>query len=76
MSNGARCCAVRVCCPVAADRIAALKGLIQEEAEHAISEQAAEDAAKVVFENFDLVPLGVGAAIVDGYKEFFAEICP
>jgi hypothetical protein len=77
MSNGARCCAARVCCPADANaRIAALASLISEEAEHAISEQAASDAAKVVLENFDVVPVGVGEAIVDGYKDWFMELCP
>lgn len=76
MADARKCCALQVCCPNANDRIAALAGIIKDNAEHEMSQQAADDAAKVVLEEFDLVPLGVGAAIVDNYKDYFAELCP
>lgn len=78
MSNGQRCCVLGPCCPpppvatstiarVAPEAIAALA----KELEPVTGNSKA--VATFIFENYDLVPPGVGVAIVNAYAPEFEK---
>lgn len=88
MSNGAMCCYLRACCPPGAQREALTNKLYQLLAEElhrqgapaATATGAAEQEnnacaaqAAWLLDHFDLVPRGVGEAIVKAYRPVFAE---
>lgn len=75
MSNAGACCALRVCCPEPnqeGDRVAALV----HEFEHdggAEKHPSTFISADWLLSQYDLVPKGVGEAIVNGYRQFFKD---
>lgn len=74
MSNGVACCLLGVCCPPGGK--AAVAALAEEM--HEGLAVGAEDAgydgiAAWIMDNFDLVPKGVGKAIIEGYAPEFAK---
>ena len=74
MNGGHACCAIGLCCKARPDRIKALAEMIEHF--HALVETNGNlyhDAARVVLEHFDLVPLGLGDAIIRSYEPHFAE---
>lgn len=81
MSNGHVCCLLGVCCPPDEDgrRAAALFEEMKEahHSENGLMEPAGHDglhwAASWIIANFDLVPKGVGRAIVEGYAPEFEK---
>lgn len=81
MSNGPFCCYVRACCPEPEQHAALVKALaehLQDDPAIAVVD-AAEDLpsgtlksiVSWLLERVDLVPRGVGAAIVEGYGPYF-----
>jgi hypothetical protein len=86
MSNGVRCCLLGVCCPPFADgseekRLEALTEMIASrlpgDGDTLAAEtwkSAARAAAHVVLSQFDLVPKGLGDAIVEAYRLEFAKL--
>lgn len=83
MSNGPFCCYVRACCPAAEQQHALAKAIgehLQDDPAIAVVDAAedlptgtAQSVAGWLLEHFDLVPKGVGEAIVEGYRPFFKE---
>lgn len=79
MSNGIRCCILGPCCPppppgpdgkgprVSPDAIAALAKELEPVTGNS------EAVAAFIFEHYDLVPAGVGTAIVNAYAPEFAK---
>lgn len=79
MSNGHVCCLLAVCCPPDNDDRRS-QALFEEmnEAFEADATFGDDDsflrwAASWIVKNFDLVPKGVGRAIVEGYAPEFAK---
>lgn len=79
MSNGIRCCILGPCCPppptaapIAIDRVApeAIAALAKELEPITGNSKA---VAEFIFENYDLVPPGVGTTIVNAYAPEFAK---
>lgn len=72
MSNGQRCCALGVCCPPDSDSQRA--GLVAE-AEHALGSltPTAENVVNWIMSEYDVVPKGVGEAIVNAYDPEFRK---
>lgn len=75
MNGGHACCALELCCRKRSDRVRALAELIEHH--EAILASAEERPlyriAEVIIDSFDLVPKGVGTAIINGYEPYFAE---
>lgn len=65
------CCLLGVCCPPNEQK-AALTAKV-EEILGGSPAGTCEDVADWVLAHFDLVPKGVGAAIVEGYRDAFEE---
>lgn len=75
MSNGAqRCCILGICCPPPGGRAQQEDLLAHHLAEADNGECSYEEMAKFLLDNFDLVPKGVGAAIVEAYRPEFAKL--
>lgn len=70
------CCLLGVCCPPAQRQSALAAKVLECLNKPGTNQEKATDVAKVIFEDYDLVPKGVGAAIVEGYKDAFAEEPP
>lgn len=74
MSNGTTCCLIRACCPESEQRKELAEFFAQKLGWSATKTEAeagnAAAAADLILDHFDLVPKGVGAAIVEGYKPF------
>lgn len=77
MSNGTICCLIRACCPEPEQRDELAKKIAAEfgwsDEKNDSSTGNARAIADWVIDHFDLVPKGVGAAIVEGYKPYFKE---
>ena len=74
MSNGHGCCILAVCCPPGPRSRAALAHEISQH--FGWSEEftgTAQQLAEWLFDRYDLVPKGVGEAIVNAYGPHFAE---
>jgi len=74
MSNGHVCCILGVCCPPPGGRKAASKALAEEMAGYFSGKESYQQMAEWLLENFDLVPRGVGEAIVEAYRPEFAKL--
>lgn len=72
MSNGQRCCALGVCCPPDSDE---QRAALREELAHQLGGDPMDYAQLVEFvtSEYDLVPKGVGAAIVYAYDPEFKK---
>lgn len=81
MSNGTICCALEVCCPPPPEGLnepqtAALAELIAVNGggAGAVNRMSSpRHIAEVILANFDLVPKGVGRAIVEAYRPEFEK---
>lgn len=80
MSNGIRCCILQVCCPPPPPvSPAAPSPRVSPEAVAALAKELepvtgdARGVANFIFEHYDLVPAGLGAAIYHAYAPEFAK---
>jgi len=71
MSNGKRCCALGVCCPPDSDeqRAAALEEVV----DGCGADATPETVVNFLMSEYDLVPKGVGEAIVNAYDPEFKK---
>lgn len=67
------CCLLGVCCPPQERRDALVAKLSECIGGLNTDEEKAEAAADWIVARYDLVPKGVGEAIVEGYRDAFAE---
>jgi hypothetical protein len=82
MSNGTVCCILAVCCPDVGKRKAKLAGQIASVMESSISAEKedytfqdyATSTANWLLDSYDLVPKGLGAAIVEAYRPEFTKL--
>jgi len=85
MSNGHPClpccCAAGVCCRTAEGKGKAIAQMMREAHDKANSDAANLGTGDVfdamaadLLHHFDVVPAGVGSAIVKGYEKYFAEL--
>ncbi len=78
MSNGRVCCLLGVCCPpgsreeALAQEIEADLGLGSQKTETTTG--IARSVAEWILENYDIVPKGVGTAIIEAYRPEFKKL--
>ena len=76
MNGQHACCALGLCCKKKSDQIRALVEMVKardiqlKDAEDAVLERFVE----AMLEEFDLVPVGVGAAIINAYEPQFRQL--
>lgn len=72
--NGGSCCLLKVCCPEPADQQDALARELNKAMKWSgDDDKYGDEVAKLLLDNFDLVPKGVGEKIVEAYRPLFEE---